>query len=90
MKISTITLPYDFSKEELLAESELWIGHDSIFKIFKHALKSKVVIITSDMYLLEKFIIKILAREKYVECKRLYLSPSVVKTKKQGHYLMTS
>lgn len=57
-------MPFDFSKEELETESELLIQNDWIISVYKKAVQSKIVIITSDMYLPEEFIIQILKREK--------------------------
>ena len=77
-------MPFDFSKEELETESELLIQNDWIMPVYKKALQSKMVIITSDMYLPENFIIRILKREKIEGYKKLYLSSSVGKTKNSG------
>lgn len=77
-------MPYDFSSEELEAEGELLIANDWILPVYKHALKSKRVIITSDMYLPEEFISQILEREGINGYERLYLSSSVGKTKCSG------
>lgn len=77
-------MPYDFSSEELEAEGELLIANDWILPVYKHALKSKRVIITSDMYLPEEFICQILEREGLGGYEKLYLSSSVGKTKYSG------
>jgi len=77
-------MPYDFSSEELEAEGELLIANDWILPVYKHALKSKRVIITSDMYLPEKFICQILEREGLGGYEKLYLSSSLGKTKHFG------
>lgn len=77
-------LPYDFSKEELEAEAELLIVNDWILPVLKKALQSKIVIITSDMYLPENFIIDILKREGIEGYRKLYLSSSISKTKQSG------
>ena len=77
-------MPYDFSNEELEVEGELLIANDWILPVYKHALKSKRVIITSDMYLPEKFICQILEREGLGGYEKLYLSSSVGKTKHSG------
>lgn len=77
-------MPYDFSSEELEAEGELLIANDWILPVYKHALKSKRVIITSDMYLPEEFICQILEREGLGGYEELYLSSSVGKTKYSG------
>lgn len=77
-------MPYDFSNEELEAESELLIANDWILPVYKYALKSKRVIITSDMYLPEEFICQILEREGLGGYEKLYLSSSVGKTKHSG------
>ena len=77
-------MPYDFSNEELEAEGELLIANDWILPVYKHALKSKKVIIVSDMYLPEDFICQILEREGISGYERLYLSSSVGKTKHAG------
>lgn len=58
-------MPYDFSNEELEAEGELLIANDWILPVYKYALKSKRVIITSDMYLPEEFICQILERRAW-------------------------
>lgn len=77
-------MPYDFSNEELEAEGELLIANNWILPVYKHALKSKRVIITSDMYLPEEFICQILEREGLGGYEKLYLSSSVGKTKYSG------
>ena len=77
-------MSYDFSCEELEAEGELLIANDWILPVYKHALKSKRVIIASDMYLPEEFICQILEREGISGYERLYLSSSVGKTKHSG------
>lgn len=77
-------MPYNFMNEELEAEGELLIANDLILSIYKYALKSKRVIITSDMYLPEKFIYQILEREGINGYERLYLSSSLGKTKHSG------
>ncbi|HFU3862931.1 TPA: HAD-IA family hydrolase [Streptococcus suis] len=77
-------MPYDFSSEELEAEGELLIANDWLLPVYKHALKSKRVIITSDMYLPEEFICQILEREGLGGYDKLYLSSSVGKTKYSG------
>lgn len=77
-------MPFDFSKEELETESELLIQNDWIISVYKKAVQSKIVIITSDMYLPEEFIIQILKREKIEGYKKLYLSSAVGKTKSSG------
>lgn len=77
-------MPYDFSSEELEAEGELLIANDWILPVYKHALKSKRVIITSDMYLPEEFICQILEREGLGGYEKLYLSSSIGKTKYSG------
>lgn len=77
-------LPYDFSKEELEAEAELLTQNDWIIPVYKKAVQSKVVIIISDMYLPEEFIIQMLKREKIEGYKKLYLSSTVGKTKRSG------
>lgn len=77
-------MPYDFSNEELEAERELLIANDWILPVYKYALKSKRVIITSDMYLPEEFICHILEREGLGGYEKLYLSSSVGKTKHSG------
>ena len=77
-------MPYDFSNEELEAERNLLIVNTWILPAYKHALESKRVIITSDMYLPEEFICKILEREGLGGYEKLYLSSSVGKTKHVG------
>ena len=77
-------MPYDFSSEELKAEGELLVANDWILPVYKHALKSKRVIITSDMYLPEEFICQILEREGLGGYEKLYLSSSIGKTKHSG------
>lgn len=77
-------MPYDFSSEELKAEGELLVANDWILPVYKHALKSKRVIITSDMYLPEGFICQILKREGLEGYEKLYLSSSLGKTKHSG------
>lgn len=77
-------MPYDFSNEELEAEGELLIANDWILPVYKYALKSKRVIITSDMYLPEEFICQILEREGLGRYEKLYLSSSIGKTKHSG------
>lgn len=77
-------MPYDFSSEELKEEGELLIANDWILPVYKYALKSKRVIITSDMYLPEEFICQILEREGLGGYEKLYLSSSVGKTKHSG------
>lgn len=74
-------MPFDFSKEELETEAELLIQNDWIMPVYKKALQSKIVIIVSDMYLPESFIVRILKREKIEGYKKLYLSSSVGKMK---------
>lgn len=78
-------MPYDFIKEELEAESELLTINNDIFPIFKKCLESKIVIITSDMYLPETFIKNVLEREGVVGYKNLYLSSTIGRTKKCGN-----
>lgn len=75
---------FDFSKEELETESELLTQNNWIMPVYKKAIQSKTVIITSDMYLPEDFIVKILKREKIDGYKKLYLSSSIGKTKRSG------
>ena len=77
-------MSYDFSKEELETESELLTQNDWIIPVYKKAVQSKIVIITSDMYLPEAFIVQILKREKIEGYKKLYLSSAVGKTKSSG------
>ena len=77
-------MPYDFSSEELEVEGELLIANDWILPVYKHVLKSKRVIITSDMYLPEEFIRQILEREGLGGYEKLYLSSSLKKTKHSG------
>ena len=77
-------LPYDFSKEELETEAELLIANDWIVPVYRKALQSKIVIIVSDMYLPESFIVNILKREGIKRYRKLYLSSSVGKTKHSG------
>lgn len=74
----------DFIEEELLAESQLLLSNDWIMPIYKEAIKSKSVIIVSDMYLPESFIVEILRREGIVGYKKLYLSSTIGKTKHSG------
>lgn len=74
----------DFIKEELKIEAELLTLNNDIFPIFESAVQSKIVIITSDMYLPEDFIKKILEREGIIGYKKLYLSSSIGKTKASG------
>ncbi|MFQ9345426.1 MAG: hypothetical protein ACLR2O_07570 [Coprococcus sp.] len=57
-------MPYDFSQEELLAESDLLIANSWMMPVYKKAVETKKVIIVSDMYLPEEFICNILARER--------------------------
>lgn len=77
-------MPYDFSNEELEAEGELLIANDWILPIYKYALQSKRIVITSDMYLPEEFICQILEREGINGFERLYLSSTIGKTKCSG------
>lgn len=77
-------MPFDFFEEELETESELLIQNDWILPVYKKAVQSKIVIVTSDMYLPEDFIIRILKREKIDGYKKLYLSSAVGKTKSSG------
>lgn len=77
-------MPYDFSKEELETESELLIKNDWIIPVYNKAVKSKLVIIISDMYLPEEFIIRILKREQIDGYTKLFLSSSIGKTKSSG------
>lgn len=77
-------LSYDFSKEELETESELLVINDWIMPVYKKAMESKTVIIISDMYLPESFVVSILKREGIVGYKKLYLSSSIGKTKHSG------
>ena len=53
-------MPFDFSKEELETESELLIQNDWIISVYKKAVQSKIVIITSDLFLKENMLVKIL------------------------------
>lgn len=78
-------LPYDLTKEELETEAELLIANDWIIPIYKKALQSKKVIIISDMYLPEYFIVSILKREGFEGYEQLYLSSSIGKTKRSGN-----
>ena len=77
-------MTFDFSKEELETESELLVRNDWIMPVYKKALLSKIVIITSDMYLPEDYITQILKREKIEGYRRLYLSSTIGKTKRSG------
>lgn len=77
-------MPYDFSKEELEAESELLIHNEWMMPVYQKALENKIVIIVSDMYLPEKFIVSILKREGIDGYKKLYLSSTIGKTKAKG------
>ena len=77
-------LPYDFSQKEMETESDLLIVNDIMLPVYKKALQNKIVIITSDMYLPEDFIKKILKREGIIGYKKLYLSSSIGKKKSDG------
>ena len=77
-------MPYDFSQEELLAESDLLISNIWMMPVYKKAVETKKVIIVSDMYLPEEFICNILAREGISKYEKLYLSSSLNKTKNSG------
>lgn len=77
-------MPYDFAKEELEAEADLLLANDWMLPVYKYALETKRVIITSDMYLPEGFIRHILEREGIGGFERLYLSSSEGKTKHSG------
>lgn len=74
----------DFTKEEIETESELLIANEWMKPVYKKAIESKRVIIVSDMYLPEEFIVDILKREGITGYEKLYLSSSLNKTKSSG------
>ena len=74
----------DYSKVELQAESELLTLNQDMFFVFQEAVKNKTVILTSDMYLPETFIVDILNREGITGYHKLYLSSTVGVTKSNG------
>lgn len=70
---------------ELCAEERLLMINDDMFPVFKACIaQGKKVILISDMYLPEDFIIKILKREEITSYKKLYLSSTIDKTKSTG------
>lgn len=78
-------MPYDYSSQEMISESELLIGNSAMIKVFRYALdRKKKVIITSDMYLPESFIRSILKREGIDGFDRLFISSTLNKTKHSG------
>lgn len=74
----------NFIKEELETESELLTVNNDFFPIFKECVKSKIVIIVSDIYLPESFLKNVLEREGIVGYKEIYLSSTIGKTKSSG------
>lgn len=74
----------DYSNVELQAESELLTLNQDMFLVFQEAVKNKTVILTSDMYLPETFIVDILNREGITGYHKLYLSSTVGVTKNNG------
>lgn len=74
----------NFMNEEMETESELLVINRDIFPVLEKCLKSKTVIIVSDMYLPEEFIKTILEREKIKGYKKLYLSSTIGLTKSSG------
>lgn len=78
-------MPYDYSSQEMISESELLVGNSAMIKVFKYALdRKKKVIITSDIYLPESFIRSILKREGINGFDRLFISSTLNKTKYSG------
>lgn len=78
-------MPYDYSSQEMISESELLVGNSAMIKVFRYALdRKKKVIITSDMYLPESFIRSILKREGIDGFDRLFISSTLNKTKHSG------
>ena len=77
----------DYSNVELQAESELLTLNQDMFLVFQEAVKNKTVILTSDMYLPETFIVDILNREGITGYHKLYLSSTVGVTKNNGKIL---
>lgn len=74
----------DLTEKELKTESELLRCNNDMLSIFKKCIESKRVILTSDMYLPESFIVRILDREGIVGYNKLYISSSIKKTKNSG------
>lgn len=78
-------MPYDYSSQEMISESELLARNSAMIKVFRYALdRKKKVIITSDMYLPESFIRSILKREGIDGFDRLFISSTLNKTKHSG------
>ncbi len=73
-----------YEVEELEAESDLLIVNDEMLQVFYECIKHKEVVLISDMYLPEEFIVDILKREGIVGYKKLFLSSTINKTKSSG------
>ena len=75
----------ELKKIEKQIEEEVCYPNGSLFNLYKYALeKNKQIIITSDMYLPEKTITRILAKCGYIGYKKIYLSSTYKKTKHSG------
>lgn len=74
----------DYTEVELKAEAELLIANDDMHPVYKYCVENKKVVLTSDMYLPEEFICRILCREKLYGYSKLYLSSAINKTKSSG------
>ena len=78
----------DYTEYELKAETELLIVNDDILPVFKYCVENKKVVLTSDMYLPEDFICRILGREGLGGYEKIYLSSTVYKTKSSGELFL--
>ena len=71
-------------KIELELEKKFIVKNDIIYEIYKKVIKNKKVIITSDMYLDEEFINKVLSDLGYDAYYRLYISGKKRGSKAEG------
>lgn len=69
---------------ELETEAELLVVNMDIMPVFKWCIERKKVVLISDMYLPEEFIVKILRREGIDGYDALYLSSTINKRKSDG------
>lgn len=71
--------------EEMKAESELLMANPDIYPIFRWCIQRKRVVLISDMYLPERFIVDVLDREGIKGYTKLYLSSTINKKKRDGN-----
>lgn len=74
----------DYHELELNQESELLRVNIDMLPVFEYCVQNKRVVLSSDMYLPENFVSKILQREGIIGYEKLYLSSSLFKRKYTG------